>query len=400
MREQVLKKLPDFLPDSGEWVTKDYHCDLITPMFGGDATSWELNMTAPVRAQSIKGQLRFWWRTMQSESDNAVLLEKENALWGEKSGKDKDGNDRRIQSQIKISVLHTQKKYEGEKALDVIPKYVSFPVELTNSEAQCITSLSFVLRVVCKKNYINSVINTLKLWVLFGGVGARTRRGCGSIYNEELMREFNTHEDIQNFIKKIRSSNSVSLNYCTLFKSILSMSNKCTDSVKSWRDLIQSYNNFRQSRNGSYGRSHWPEPDAIRIILNKHSPLHSPVHADGVWFPRAAFGLPIITKFRTDGNGKGDPDVVELQPNIRTGDRWPSPVIIKVIQINSGCYKIALVLNQAFPGSLKFKNRTDVIPDSAHPNNSKGKTMRTKDPLNGRSIYQALFDALNLKELQ
>ena len=70
---------PDFKP-AGERLTQhEYEFELLTPMAGGGIESWIPDRENPVRTQSIKGQLRFWWRTMQNE-ENAPDLKAGEAI--------------------------------------------------------------------------------------------------------------------------------------------------------------------------------------------------------------------------------------------------------------------------------------------------------------------------------
>ena len=79
MRRKRVSKIPDiFIPSQETKITKkSFKFELITPMFGGDAESWQLDLKNPVRCQAVKGQLRFWWRTMQNETEPKKLLQKE-----------------------------------------------------------------------------------------------------------------------------------------------------------------------------------------------------------------------------------------------------------------------------------------------------------------------------------
>ena len=65
-----------------EVFSRSYEFTLITPMFGGDVKSFEINERTPIRSQSIKGQLRFWWRTMQGFTSKDELLDAETKIWG------------------------------------------------------------------------------------------------------------------------------------------------------------------------------------------------------------------------------------------------------------------------------------------------------------------------------
>ena len=55
---------------------------LVTPMLGGGVKSFGIDSAMPIRAASIRGHLRFWWRTFQDCADVKALREKEKALWG------------------------------------------------------------------------------------------------------------------------------------------------------------------------------------------------------------------------------------------------------------------------------------------------------------------------------
>jgi CRISPR-associated protein Cmr1 len=110
MKRESICKIPDkFIPAAEKLVNKVFDFELVTPMFGGDADSWEIDAKNPVRSQAVKGMLRFWWRTMQTETDPQKLLYNENKIWGGKIGNnDKEKN--RIQSPVKLSVIAQQSK--------------------------------------------------------------------------------------------------------------------------------------------------------------------------------------------------------------------------------------------------------------------------------------------------
>ena len=56
----------------------------ITPMFGGSATTREVDPENPVRAASVRGHLRFWWRAAAGASyeDAEKLFKAESEIWG------------------------------------------------------------------------------------------------------------------------------------------------------------------------------------------------------------------------------------------------------------------------------------------------------------------------------
>ena len=227
MRRKSICEIPDeFIPSSGELVNKIFEFELITPMFGGDADSWKIDTKNPVRSQAVKGMLRFWWRTMQSENDHHKLLYQENKVWGGKTGVSSvDSN--RCQSPVKLLIIEQKSnsgefegvfnprnnKFTGVKS-DVFPSYVLFPItdKVKGNEQICfIDMLTFKLQISYPQKLENDVLNSLKLWCLFGGIGARTRRGTGSLYCKELLKNFESPEDIKTFVGSFEGCNSIKI---------------------------------------------------------------------------------------------------------------------------------------------------------------------------------------------
>jgi CRISPR-associated protein Cmr1 len=254
------------------------------------------------------------------------------------------------------------------------------------------------------------VLNTLKLWALFGGVGARTRRGTGSLYCADLMKGLDSKDDVKDLLMQLSGDRQTKTpgKYPRLGGAQLFLGER------EWKDLITSYGSYRQDRrqgSPSPGRSYWPEPDAIRRITKQNSTMHEPEHPDKEWFPRAAFGLPIFTTFNTSGDPNAkkqielEPDMDHIRgPKSNSGSaRFPSPMILKTIRLTTGkLISCCLVLNQKFPEQLTLKvgGKKHVIKGSMLPFPSDGKTMRTKDPLAiDESIYQNLASYLKLEQM-
>lgn len=421
MRRAAIADVPaEFSPpEEKKRTTKTFAFELITPMFGGGAESWKLDSERPVRAQGIKGQLRFWWRTMQTITDPRELLRKENALFGGKTD-----DETRIKSPVSIAVTERkrpclkQAEMENDYAVkgDDIPKYVLFPITDKVKKGETVhfvLSYSFNLTVSYPHQCEEKFLRTLKLWCLFGGVGARTRRGCGSLYCGELMEEFTDKQRLYDFVKGLGCNSGADKHdapYPQFSNSILALSDpQGTDAAHVWRDFLNSYGNFRQGpgcgrRSGQPrpGRSFWPEPDSLREICGNHEERHVPEHPDRNWFPRAAYGLPIIFKF-IDGQDPGRGQQINLQPG--NAERWPSPMILKVIRLaNDETVKCCLVLNAAPPNEMELggpgmgKGYNLVSDEMPLTHKGLAKEMKTNDPLrNDENPYTALVRFLRLE---
>ena len=62
----------------------DLDVSVVTPLFGGGATAGVADPLAPVRAASVRGHLRFWWRACKSAgfATADALFDQEEAIWG------------------------------------------------------------------------------------------------------------------------------------------------------------------------------------------------------------------------------------------------------------------------------------------------------------------------------
>ena len=390
-----------------------YDMELLTPMVGGGVKSWEPDFNNPVRSQSIKGHLRFWWRTMQQCNDPTTLRKCEDSLWGCTSQP----------SLIRLSVVPVEPvnkilfrdgRYVNYKDL---PSYVLFPLQGQKDvdKFNIITGLKFQLTLHCRNEDREVVENCIKLWVLFGGIGARFRRGCGSIYCQQIMEEFASPESIKQFILRFQKEDGpvfTTAPYPHLHNSRLAwqLQDGNGDAKATWKNFLDHFGVFRQGEGEARelrkgGKNHpgptrWPEADAIRIVTGKKPGLHGSVHPAGKWFPRAAYGLPILTKFKQQ---KEEPDG-EYTLHPQGYDRWPSPVILKVIKLGNGdILKICLILNQSPPPSgIKLQGPyTDYSLTAAEmPLSFNGKTMPINAPLKtSTSPYEAIIEFFKLREI-
>lgn len=334
-------------------------CELVTPMYGGGVKSTVVDESMPIRASSIRGQLRFWWRLLAKykwnigNGDPKKLSKAEFALWGGMSGDDdKDGQASQVLLKVKYPkenkvIIESWAKYEkNKKGKDVlIPKkwadvpYALFPAQgrpkshkngyekphsLVKEGLKWNLQFAFSDQLRNDEDRKNQVIETLRWWTNFGGVGSRTRRGLGAFKIEN-----------NNYFNSIVKDNEIKE---LGFYVEINQSKKNT-AADAWIFAIKSLKKFRQvgeGRNDSSSRSHWPEPDAIRHHTKQSLPKHAERKTQGNFFPRAAFGLPIIFKFKDGGSSKNhDPDKATLKINYKKdGNTWKfermsSPLILR-----------------------------------------------------------------------
>lgn len=130
----------------------------------------------------------------------------------------------------------------------------------------------------------------------------------------------------------------------------------CSDPILAWRAAIAIMQDLRQGvgigrtskAHGQPGRSLWPEADSLRKLTNSQNDFHRASHPAAPYFPRAAFGLPIVFHFKD----YGEPEDSSLEPDLATKGmtRMASPVILKPLLLDSKDKALPLVLLLRTPG--------------------------------------------------
>ncbi len=363
---------PETIKEPENLYSKSYTIKVITPIYGGGVVADEPDKEMPIRASAIRGQMRYWWRFLQmNHPDNQekrkeddekfieTLFKKEREIWGgmgdtkELLKKESDYSSKvfiRIFDIEKCSINNYKQcghynKNRKEKDGKVwftypfvfdhnIPDYSLFcaqgkpPKQGSNDPEEnphevVLPNPEFKLELFTnlenEENW-NELNEAFRWWACFGGLGARTRRGLGSV--EILDKKFKSLEkdDVKKYGCELRTIEASNPN-------------------EAWAFAINKLKHFRQAPEGrkGIGRSKWPEPDSLRDITAQHG--HPIEHGAIRSFPRAAFGMPIIFEIR----GNGEPPKTEISPK---GDieRMASPLILKAMACEDGYKAIALLL--------------------------------------------------------
>jgi len=189
-------------------LTLTAHCKTLTPMLSGGANPRE---TFELRAQSVKGALRFWWRAFHAYETEAKLFEEESRLFGGKMHNSSDNQWEAVASSFRLDVfsdLHTKKVLKpgrGSGFGDNISslwgdgiRYFLFPVlhhkgMIHNSgkggKPVVREGLRFRIRVFVpdgNKAVLEDMLRALWLLMNLGGLGGRSRRGAGAFVVEKF----------------------------------------------------------------------------------------------------------------------------------------------------------------------------------------------------------------------
>lgn len=367
----VIRKPKIVAPDLEQTQALLWHtlrCELVTPMYGGGVEAATIDNKMPIRVSAIRGQLRFWWRLLAQHQwqlgNTQAIRDAEFKLWG---GTGKETTASLVFLKVsKVENLNVEPwaRYEphhkgGFKTIPTpenwanVP-YVLFPAQgkkpgspdskmpsaLIKAGLKWQLDLTFDKRTTDAQK--DQVWQVMRWWASFGGLGARTRRGLGAV------------QVIGQHIAPVTEA-EVQAAGCRL-----ELKPQSNSAYTSWTQAVGKLQSFRQvnvGRASHSNRSRWPEPDAIRRLKNQNSPPHAPVHAAGNVFPRAAFGLPIIFKFKDDGNRPTDePAQTSLQPiiNGNVEERMASPIILRPYFNGQGWQSAALLLPHEHVDRLKL----------------------------------------------
>jgi len=208
------------------------------------------------------------------------------------------------------------------------------------------------------------------VWVNFGGIGARTRRGCGALYCQALAPPaFHSHSEwiswISGKVEEYQLGNTPGKReWPVLSPRRVMHKNVAEDKISAWKTAVGTLREFRQgvpagraaSTTGKpAGRSHWPEPETIRKLILQQRSASRPMarwrseqpHIP-MGFPRAEFGLPIIFEIPGEpiykityapSDEPTETDRKSIKPTLQPdedSDRLASPLILRPMMFKDG----------------------------------------------------------------
>lgn len=171
--------------------------ETITPMFlaGADQSKAEL------RAASIKGLLRFWWRALQSESDLVELRKKESRIFGSSDEKLGGGSSFSIRITSEGNLQPVTKSFPFKDNIHKImvtskSRNKTFPINILEYLAygpydpktkkirpyfDAKTKFNLILQSFDDR-LTDEILKAIHVFSFFGGIGSRSRNGFGSFF--------------------------------------------------------------------------------------------------------------------------------------------------------------------------------------------------------------------------
>ncbi len=287
----------------GEWrlLELEAQFSVVTPLFLGGADP-ENKEELSIRVPSIKGALRFWYRAIALKRLGSLgkVREEEAQLFGST----KTGQSLFL-TRVEDAKLETIKK---EKRVSGGTAYLGYGVVKwnTNARAPLTTrphikpgssfklSLRFRPRKDIKQDYINDLKLAVKALGLFGGLGARSRRGLGSLGLMSLKENGQTiwsaprtidelRVKYEEFFQELNLPDKTELPEYTAFSRhsrvvIATADRNAERLLNKVGQAMNRYRSYRGDRN--YPRDH----DIVREVADHKQPQEHPA--------RLAFGLP------------------------------------------------------------------------------------------------------------
>jgi CRISPR-associated protein Cmr1 len=403
--------------------------EAVTPILGGAAVPRMIDEFDCIRAASVRGHLRFWWRALNGHKFETphALYEGESALWGCAASDDGGRSPVDVRVEIKqCGRLETTPPKPANRDF-----YALWPAR--EPPAPRLSGTKLVLTLTAPSGDLKEYGNAVRAWLLFGGYGSRTRRGLGSFRIVEAAgvwlpkaarrEEFTRIFESDVFGDPRKSAGDVPW----LAGAALRVGAVPSDAMSAWLTALDWLKEFRQGFTGNPGDrarepgtpkpqpnrpsiSNWPEADKIRHLVGKIA-AHPPRHNSTAVWPRAGFGLPILGRFQRnarDGGMLDEPGPFELRwcgPDPRDPhrtiehERLASPLIVKAMPLVNGQFvPIALWLNRAYPQNGEVVLRT--VHNSAAPFDrliGAGDTPRFSALAGAHSLREAFLDWLHAK---
>ena len=426
---------------------------VVTPILGGSPQTRTVDTVDIIRAATIRGHLRFWWRALYAHQYGTPmeLYAKESERWGRAA----DEHGGRSAVEISVHVTHPGQVdttdiqlYDSKEAKATVGAYALWPAREDKKKGLATaprrrpgTRFCLTLRVPAR--YEAEIRATLRAWLLFGGYGSRTRRGLGSFKLIEAADKWlpkmpDKEEDQGKGLREafrhlfgwdiFAAPGKSPTDVPWLAGATLHIGKAVPEAEKAWTTALDWLRRFRQGTDGPPGQrarepgtgktqlnrpsiSNWPEADKVRHLTGK-TQIHRPRHNRTPVWPRAGFGLPIIGQFQKQGrNGKhyDEPDGFELRWRRQQGDnqqqdeteeydRLASPLIVKALPLANGQFvPCALWLNRAYPPGEVFLRS---VANSAAPFDqivAPGDTPMFSALAGKQSLREAFFDWLRAK---
>ena len=150
------------------------------------------------RLTEIKSSMRFWWRALNYYTSFSDMKEEEEKIFG---------NSDIYKSPITFRIKNNQLKNEYSNHTIGYGNNKKFSINCFKSGGNVEFKMSLYRRKISEKKYINKDLdfydNLLKASLILGGIGKRSRRGCGVFRLEGENIEHNLKDKIEEYMTNL-----------------------------------------------------------------------------------------------------------------------------------------------------------------------------------------------------
>lgn len=363
---------------------------LVTPQFGGGVEARVPRPDEWLRGTAVRGALRSWWRSTTGAKE---LREREAVLFGEAAAKrstETEKKDRKPQVALQVCVSTTRtsqlKRFEPTPG---DPKAVAyFPALAMGQDPANLLEPGATARLTISARASNDdwkeIERAVQAWLLFGGSGARTRRGAGRLAVVGTPRGIalpSTRSELATWLKNLPTVEGGGGRFARLSAAeTIFLGEACPSPGDAHEKLLRAWRQFRQDRPhpqtwagpAGWGRTRWPEADAVRLAAGTHARWdggvsHAPLAENRGKAPRAHLGLPIMVKFK-DVQLRRHPErgmLQRLDPGpqpftIRAtnrhgsaSDRYASPILLTITRLDGGRWHPFVAVTPSFVSTVE-----------------------------------------------
>lgn len=354
------KGSPAPLQRRSDWML-DVRVVLITRLFGGGAKTREIDEISWLRSSAAKSALRAWWRAGNAHEFSSLeeLRERESKLFGSAGTYDRDGNLRGGPGAFEVTTQSNLATVPADyrESLGNPLNYALFPAQGMGQPVAKVAAPSdqswatiHLKSSAASTGDLKAILSGLRLWLVLGGVGARSRRGAGAIAASDpaAARELElpaSLEELETFLRQHCEprtlADSLAGTFCLAKTRKVFLGAAQPTGEAAQKELLAVLRGARQDRPNSSrtspGRSGWPEADAVRLKSGpKNNWAHQPDPVNAGQYPRAALGFPIVLKFKTP---PVEPAVHHILGTFHDGREWQklerysSPVILRPVRV-------------------------------------------------------------------
>ncbi|MCL6488398.1 type III-B CRISPR module RAMP protein Cmr1 [Alicyclobacillus mali (ex Roth et al. 2021)] len=381
------------------------HIRTLTPVIGAGVHSQKADRSHPVRGETVRGHLRFWWRTVSQSGPLDQWIDKlraeearkrslpklpsmeeldpierlrirEATIWGSSSRagllavqvQNREWEHRDVRRRSAGNVVEALASLMGVSVKGGASSlgYAAFSLQVSQNDTPGACSEvgmgSFNVKIVwnpwarhlcdtVKDQVGREVLEALWRWIHFGGLGMRWRRGFGALISDDVPGVPRHLDELRDHLRSHPSAGQPAV--CAVLVKPSNPHRRRNTSETAvwdgWEDCLQPLRQYRQPRqpkNGptrSFTKTPWPEASVIRAI---HRGRGNPKNG-ALRFPRAVLGLPVIFQFK----GESTPNAelrLDKSGNPLLG-RLPSPFILRPVRIGDAVYPMCVWLESPLP---------------------------------------------------